>query len=223
MELELNAHEARVLGVLVEKTYTTPEQYPLSLNAATNGCNQKSNRDPRLEFSEAEVTVALKGLQMKHLVGSSFQAGGRVEKWMQTAKGHLSIGDEDLAVLAELLLRGPQAPGELRARASRMRTLANLEALGHALARLLDKGYVRRLSAGAGARAERYAQLLAPELHPDGPAAPGPPATPEESPPRPARADASGALAGRVEGLEERIATLERQLSTLAEKLGEPL
>ena len=223
MELELNAHEARLLGVLVEKAYTTPDQYPLSLNAATNGCNQKSNRDPRVDFSEAEVTVALKGLHMKHLVGSSSRAGGRVEKWIQTAKGHLSIGDEDLAVLAELLLRGPQAPGELRARASRMHSVANLEQLGQALTRLMDKGYIRRLSAGAGSRAERYEQLLAPELHPDGPAAHSPSAASEKSPPRPGRAAASSALAERVDGLEARIATLERQLSSLAEKLGEPL
>ena len=81
MAVQLNAHEARVLGVLVEKAMTTPDIYPLSLNAVTNGCNQRSNRDPEVDFSEAEVTVALTGLQMKHLAGGVTPAGSRVQKW----------------------------------------------------------------------------------------------------------------------------------------------
>ena len=121
MDVELNAHEARVLGVLIEKCLTTPDQYPLSLNAATNGCNQKSNRNPMVDFSEAEVTVAITGLQYKHLAGASTPAGSRVEKYRHNAGAHFKIDDRDMAVLAELLIRGPQSPGELRTRANRMR------------------------------------------------------------------------------------------------------
>jgi len=228
METELNAHEARVLGVLIEKAFTTPDQYPLSLNAATNGSNQKSNRNPVVDFAEAEVVVAFQGLQMKHLAGSTFPAGSRVEKWHHSAKEHLSLNDAELAVLAELMLRGPQAQGELRTRASRMRTIANLEELGQVLARLIDKGYVRRLAPGPGSRAERYAQTLAAGLHPDGEAVPqAAPASvaaaagPAVSAPRPARP--ATPLEGRVDELERQVTRLRTQLADLAEKLGEPL
>ena len=121
--------EARVLGVLVEKGYSTPDQYPLSLNAVANGCNQKSNRDPIVDFSEAEVRIALQGLRMKGFVGVSVPAGSRVEKWHHNAKETLKLEERDLAVLAELMLRGPQTAGELRGRAKRMRDIPNLEVL----------------------------------------------------------------------------------------------
>jgi len=225
MEANLNAHEARVLGVLVEKAFTTPEQYPLSLNAATNGCNQKSNRHPVVDFSEAEVTVALQGLQFKHLVGSSTPSGSRVEKYRHNAGQHLSVGDRELAVLAELLLRGPQTPGELRARATRMCTIASLDELEIALQKLIDKGYVQRLPPEPGSRAERFGQLLAAGLHPD--AAPGH----EPRAEAPARAvapptslaPAGSPLADRVAALEHDVARLRAQLRGLAVKLGEVL
>lgn len=219
MHVELNAHEARTLGVLIEKAFTTPDQYPLSLNALTNGCNQKSNRDPVVDFSEAEVTVALQGLVMKHLAGSLLPAGGRVEKFRHNAHQHLGLGDGELAVLAELLMRGPQAPGELRTRASRMRPVASLGDLAALLERLIERGHVERLPPASGSRAERYAQTLARGLHPDAPAdaprAPGATA----APPAPAPAG----LGSRVEALEQEVAALRRQLRGLAEKLGEPL
>jgi len=231
MDGELNAHEARVLGVLVEKDFTTPDQYPLSLNAAMSGSNQKSNRDPVLHFSEAEVHVALQGLQQKHLAGGTQPMGSRVEKFHHNAAAHLGLDERELAVLAELLLRGPQIPGELRARASRMRDLPSLEALSQVLARLMEKGYVVRLPPRAGSRSERYAQRLAPTLHPDGepePAASPEPAKPTEPAPAVPRLATSSsaprpALEDRVRRLEGEVTELRRLLQRLAESLGERL
>ena len=126
MDISLNSHEARVLGVLIEKAYTTPDQYPLSLNGATNGCNQKSNRDPKVDFSEAEVRIALQGLRMKGLAGGAVLAGSRVEKFRHNAKEILKVGERAIAVMAELMLRGPQTAGELRTRAKRMLSLIHI-------------------------------------------------------------------------------------------------
>jgi len=229
MDVHLNAHEARVLGVLIEKALTTPDQYPLSLNATTNGCNQKSNRDPVVDFSEAEVTVGLQGLLHKHLAGSGYPSGGRVEKHHHNALEHLSLDTHGLAVLAELLLRGPQAPGALRTRASRMQRFEDLEQLGRTLESLQAVGMVKRLPPAPGSRAERYVQLLAPDLHLDedpvpGMASPAPVATtgsPTGSPiPAPS---GSPPLEARVAALETEVANLRRALSSLAEQLGEPL
>lgn len=210
METSLNGHEARVLGVLVEKAFTTPDQYPLSLNGATNGCNQKSNRDPVLDFSEAEVRVALHGLRMKGLVGVSVPSGSRVEKYRHNAKEALKLGDRALAVLAELLLRGPQTSGELRTRAKRMRDVSSPDALEEALGALEELGFARPQ---AGGRATRWAQTICPELHPDAErAAPGSGA--------PTAAAASASAPDRVEELEGRIGALERTVQRLVAELG---
>ena len=163
MDISLNGHEARTLGVLVEKAFTTPDQYPLSLNALTNGCNQKSNRAPVTDYSEAEVTVALTGLRHKHLAGASLGAGSRVERWRHNALEGLKVGERALAVLAELLLRGPQAPGELRTRCNRMRSVPSQEDLAQVLAELEGLGMVERIRGG---RADRWGQTLCPESGP---------------------------------------------------------
>jgi len=230
MDVHLNAHEARVLGVLIEKALTTPDQYPLSLNATTNGCNQKSNRDPVVDFSEAEVTVGLQGLLHKHLGGSGYPSGGRVEKHHHNAQEHLSLDKHGLAVLAELLLRGPQAPGALRTRASRMQTFEDLEQLGRTLESLQAAGMVRRLPPAPGSRAERYVQLLAPDLHLDEgpvPSTPSPasvaPASVPSSPAPPPALGGSNPLETRLTALETEVASLRAALSDLAEQLGEPL
>ncbi|MEE2941740.1 MAG: YceH family protein [Planctomycetota bacterium] len=210
METSLNGHEARVLGVLIEKAFTTPDQYPLSLNGATNGCNQKSNRDPVLDFSEAEVRVALQGLRMKGLVGVSVPSGSRVEKYRHNAKETLKLGERALAVLSELLLRGPQTAGELRTRAKRMRDVTAPDALEEALGALEEHGFARPL---AGGRATRWAQSICPELHPDG----------EQTAPdgaAPAAAAAPASAPDRVAELERRVEALERTVQRLAADLG---
>lgn len=224
--MQLNAHEARVLGVLIEKTFTTPEQVPLTLNAATNGCNQKSCRLPVLDFSQAEVTVALAGLQMKQLAGGSFPAGSRVEKWHHTAGEHLSLGPRELALLAELLLRGPQSPAELRARAGRMHSLSKDE-VSQGLAKLVERHYARHLPAGGGARSERWMQTLAPERdvdeHSTPQASPEAEASSKFEPQAREQALAEPEANDRVGQLEERIARLEGQLRNLARELGTKL
>jgi len=214
--------------VLIEKAFTTPEQYPLSLNALTNGSNQKSNRDPVVDYMEAELVVALQGLTMKGLAGRVTGAGSRVEKFRHNGLERLGVDEAGLAVLAELLMRGPQAPGELRARVNRMVAVPTLEALGAHLEALEAQGYVRRLPPAPGSRAERVAQLLAPGLHAEAAAAPSPAREPAV-----ARAPAgagshaladpapvTGGLAGRVAALEGEVALLRRQLERLARDLG---
>lgn len=214
MDISLNSHEARVLGVLIEKAFTTPDQYPPSLNAVTNGCNQKSNRNPIVDFSEAEVRIALQGLRMKGLMGVSVPAGSRVEKYRQNGKETLKLGEKALGVLAELLIRGPQTAGELRTRAKRMRDLPDLAALDECLQELDQAGYIRTLPGG---RATRYIQTLCPELHPDGPEAD---AAPAAAPPRPASAAAPAPSPSRIEELEERVARLEATVERLVTELG---
>ncbi|MBL8860849.1 MAG: DUF480 domain-containing protein [Planctomycetes bacterium] len=230
---KLDPIEARLLGVLVEKELTTPEQYPLSLNALTAGCNQKSNRDPVLEFSEAEVHAATGKLIVKGWAGAVHPAGSRVERFRHNAAEVLGVGRAQIAILAELLLRGPQQPGELRARAARMVELPTQPALLEALEPLLARGLVARLEREPGARAESYGQTLAPLAHPPRTAAAGAshgaaphPAALPTPPVAPAPAVTPGELAAvdrRVSELAAEIQLLRRQLSNLAWKLGEKL
>jgi len=133
--------ERRVLGVLIEKAKTTPDAYPLSLNALVTGCNQKSNRDPVLNLSDAEVVNALPGLQSKTLV-NRLQGSGRVERWRHIAYETWKVDKVELAILSELLLRGPQTEGELRGRASRMEPIDDLDQLRAVLKRLAQRQFV---------------------------------------------------------------------------------
>jgi uncharacterized protein len=217
-EIRLEPVEARALGVLVEKALTTPEQYPLTLNAVVNGANQKSNRDPVLDLSDDAVSEALDGLIGKELVRKVFPGNSRVDKYCHTGTSTLKIEIGQLALLAELLLRGPQTVAELRARVERMVDIGSPERLAELLEPLLQRGMVQRIPSGRGYRAERVAQLLCPDLHPlDAPS--GGAATVVEGMPAPTRA----ALADRVDTLEATVRRLEQQLRSLAEKLGEPL
>jgi uncharacterized protein YceH (UPF0502 family) len=136
----LTLHEKRVLGVLVEKAKTTPDVYPLSINALVTGCNQKSNRDPVLDLSDLEVEDVLAGLQKKGLAIKI--TGGRVIRWRHGLYEAWRVDKVELAVLAELLLRGPQTEGELRGRASRMEPIDDLDALRGVLKRLAERRLV---------------------------------------------------------------------------------
>ena len=228
MELELNAHEARILGVLIEKALTTPDQYPLTLNALINGCNQKSNRDPVVDFTEAEVTVGLTGLRVKGIAGCHVPVGSRVEKWSEGAAAKLHLDPPSLAVMAELLMRGAQQPGELRTRANRMAAIPTQDALHATLSALQEAGLVERLAPAPGTRAERWRQKLAVALHVDGDApVPGQSQSPAQAQ-APAYAGTPAPLPGtagpkdddRVTALEARVAALEARLTELADALG---
>ena len=217
-ELRLEPYEARVLGVLVEKALTTPEQYPLTLNAAVSGANQKVNRDPLLALSDDEVSEALDGLIDKELGRKVFPGNSRVDKFCHTGTSTLKIEIAQLALLAELMMRGPQTLAELRTRAGRMVPIESPERLAELLAPLEQRGLVERIAPGRGFRAERVAQRLCPGLHPlDGPveASAGAPDDPH--------APSRSALADRLQTLEATVARLERQLRLLSDKLGEPL
>jgi uncharacterized protein YceH (UPF0502 family) len=167
MNIELSAHEARVLACLVEKQITTPEQYPLSLNAITNACNQKSNRDPVLELSEIEVQALIDSLSRRHLVLERSGFGSRVPKYQHrfcnTEFSVLQFTPQERAIVCELLLRGPQTPGELRSRAARMAEFtdaAQVEAALEALATREGGPLVQRLAREPGRRESRYAHLF---------------------------------------------------------------
>lgn len=167
MDTILNNVEVRVLGCLVEKELTTPEYYPLSLNALTNACNQKSNREPVLTLEEADVVRALDSLRFKQLALQSAE-GGRVPKYRHALVEKLRFPPAELAVLAELLLRGPQTVGELRTRAERMHAFPDLAAVEGVLEELLARTppLVTRLPRQPGRKESRYAHLFSgePEL-----------------------------------------------------------
>jgi hypothetical protein len=219
--LELDALEARVLGVLIEKELTTPEQYPLSLNALNSGANQKSNRDPVLELSESDLRAAIERLRRKSLVGAAHGAGARVERYRHLAGAVWELSQPELAVLAELLLRGPQMPGELRSRADRMSPFESLDALGATLEGLRQKGFVRRLEPLPGARAPQWEQIVAERGAP----AAGPAqartslqegALPIRSVAEPAPARPGTPAPAASPSLEARVSALEAELARLA-------
>jgi uncharacterized protein len=167
MNIELTPQEARIIGCLIEKQITTPDQYPLSLNALVNACNQKSNRDPVLELDEGTVQRTLDALSKKHFVAERSGFGSRVSKYQHrfcnTEYGTLKLDEQELAVTCELLLRGPQTPGELRSRASRMATFADVTDVEATLMRLSERDggpFVTRLVREPGRRESRFAHLF---------------------------------------------------------------
>jgi uncharacterized protein len=160
MQLTLTPVEARVLGALIEKEITTPEYYPLSLNALTNACNQKSNRDPEMQLEENEIRKALNHLESQALVRSI--AESRATKFEHRLQDAFNFYRPEVAIVCELLLRGPQTPGELRTRASRMHPFEELESVHSALQRLSKREppLVAVLPRQAGMKETRYAHLL---------------------------------------------------------------
>ncbi len=167
MNIQLSSAEARVIGCLIEKAITTPDQYPLSLNALTNACNQKSNRDPVMELDERTVQETVDALAKKHLVLEKSGFGSRVPKYQHrfcnTGFGTLEFSPQETAILCELLVRGPQTPGELRTRASRMAEVRDVSEVENALMNLASRGgrSVRRSTA---ARARTPGVALCPSV-----------------------------------------------------------
>ncbi len=159
MDFSLDADEVRVLGSLLEKEITTPEYYPLSLNALVNACNQKSNRDPIVHFDEETVERVLYLLRDKGLLLNMTGAGSRVPKYGHRLSEKLNLGRRELAILCELMVRGPQTLGELRTRAERMHHFDDVSEVESVLDRMPE--LVTKLPRRPGEKEARYAQLLA--------------------------------------------------------------
>jgi hypothetical protein len=195
--------EARVLGALIEKELTTPEYYPLSLNALVNACNQKSNRDPAMNLSEDAVSGALRSLEKQGLAGPADGMDNRVTKYEHRLQEVFNFDRREAAVLCELLVRGPQTPGELRGRASRMHPFDDLGQVQSTLQRLMQREppIVKLLPRQAGTKEARYAQLLSGDVPP----APAPPPEAVRAAPTPD--------GDRVARLESEVAALRRELA----------
>jgi uncharacterized protein YceH (UPF0502 family) len=208
MKIELSANEARVIGCLIEKEITTPDQYPLSLNALTNACNQKTNREPVLDLAETTVQQLVDGLLKKYLVSDkSAGYGGRVTKYKHrfcnTEFGSLKFSKQELGILCVLLLRGPQTPGELRTRTNRLCEFTDAGEVDSTLKGLMEREdgpFVARLARAAGARESRYAHLFSGIIESV--------AETEE----PAETAAGASLSQRVARLEELIAAMQGEI-----------
>ncbi|MDB6086842.1 MAG: hypothetical protein JWN43_4723 [Gammaproteobacteria bacterium] len=213
MNIEFSATEARVIGCLIEKEITTPDQYPLSLNALTNACNQKTNRDPVLELTEATVQQTVDVLMRKHMVSDkSAGYGGRVTKYKHrfcnTEFGSLKFSKQELGIICVLLLRGPQTPGELRSRTNRLCDFADSAEVESALQGLMqreDGPFIARLPRAAGARESRYAHLFSGNIE----------SVAEPVDPDPVAPGTSSTLSQRLALLEEKVADMQLELEAL--------
>lgn len=216
MRMNLTELEIRILGCLMEKELTTPESYPLTLNALAAGCNQKSNRDPVLNLAEEDLLRGLEALGARGLARLT-ATGGRVAKYVHSAGDNLGLAPGARAVLAELMLRGPQTAAELRSRCERMAEMGDLAAVEEILLQLQRHGppLVTRLPRQAGRKEQRYVQLFA-----------GMPELPEEEPehvvaapsaPRPRRGNE------HLEHLEQEVGTLRQEIGELRREVEELL
>jgi hypothetical protein len=212
--------ETRVLGSLVEKDITTPDYYPLSLNALVNACNQKNNREPVINLTEEEVRHALETLQEKRLAGPARGADSRVTKYEHLLQEVFNFTRGEIAVFCVMLLRGPQTPGELRGRTERMHHFETLDDVQFSLQRLIqrDPPLVKMLTRQPGTKENRYAHLLAGEI--------------EESvertlPSTPLRASLSAPPRTtsddnhRINRLEEEVADLKTEIASLKQQFAE--
>lgn len=248
--MEPDAVEIRVLGCLIEKQRTTPDAYPLSLNALRLACNQSTNRDPVVQYDEEAIRDALQRLYRRGWTRLASGHGSRASKYRHLLDEALRLAPDEIALLAVLMLRGPQTPGELKQRSERLHPFGDLGAVQETLDRLIGRDLVVRLARRPGQKEERFQQLLGGG---DGaeeaasPPAPGPaavrqsaPATPQAQPaaasaaaPAPSGPDplveriaaVEQALAGlrdeRIAALEREVGELRSELATLREALGE--
>ena len=221
----LDANERRVLGTLIEKGKTTPDQYPLSLNALVTGCNQKSNRDPVTMLDEEQVMRAVRSLQACGAAAEVF-GSGKIPRYRHLAYEWLGVGKEELAILGELLLRGAQTEGDLRVRAGRMDPIADLDVLRGHLDALAARGLVVWLSPPGRGRMLTHGLLPAEKLEKvrsqlgtAAAAADGRPPAAGGSADRPAAGEQPG-LEGRVAQLERDLAELRAKVDALAASLG---
>jgi uncharacterized protein YceH (UPF0502 family) len=204
VDIVLSEVEARALGAMIEKDITTPDYYPLSLNALVNACNQKNNRDPVMSLDEASVREALRRLQEKHLAGPAGGADSRVTKYEHRIQEVFNFTRAETAVLCVLLLRGPQTPGELRGRTERMFRFEELSDVQSTLQRLIERepSLVKMLPRQPGTKESRYVHLLAGDV--EGYEAP---------------AESAGAAHGP--STDSRVAHLEAEVAQLRNEIAE--
>ena len=207
--MEPDQVELRVLGCLLEKQRTTPDAYPLTLNSLRLACNQSTNRDPVVDYGESEIRGALERLGRRGWTRMA-SWGGRAMKYRHILGDALGVSNGELALLAVLILRGPQTPGELKGRSERLHAFDSLDEVEQTLAALSERELVRALPRRPGQKEQRYEQLLGDATEEEDSAEPlaaAEPAAPDAEPPSPA-------------GLEERVARLEREVAALRAELG---
>jgi uncharacterized protein len=211
--MEPDAVELRVVGCLVEKQRTTPDAYPLSLNALRLACNQSTNRDPVVAYDEQTVSDALRRLAQRGWTRLASGAGSRARKYRHLLPEALGVGDDELALLAVLVLRGPQTPGELKQRSERLHPFPDLAAVQGALERLRERELVARQPRRPGQKEERFEQVLGGgDEAADGEA----PAVSEEAPPAAAAPEED-----RLDRLERELSALRAEVASLREALGD--
>jgi len=211
VNIVLNPAEARVLGALVEKDITTPDYYPLSLNALINACNQKNNREPVTNFDEETVRLALRNLSDKQLAGMAHGADSRVTKYEHRLQEVFNFTRPETAILCVLLLRGPQTPGELRGRTERMHRFEDLDEVLSGLQQLMrrDPPLAKALGRRPGTKEIRYAHLLSGDVEA------------WEPPAETASFSAGSADAERIIQLEEQVVALRNEVAELKQQMAE--
>ena len=210
MTIVLNPAEARVLGALVEKDITTPDYYPLSLNALINACNQKNNREPVTNFDEETVRLALRNLSDKRLAGPASGADGRVTKYEHRMQEVFNFTRQETALICVLLLRGPQTPGELRGRTERMYQFEHLDDVLSGLQQLMrrEPPLAKALGRRPGTKEIRYAHLLSGDVE-------------AWEPPAETASSSGSADAERLIQLEEQVAALRGEVAELKQQMAE--
>jgi uncharacterized protein YceH (UPF0502 family) len=210
VNIVLNSAEARVLGALIEKDITTPDYYPLSLNALVNACNQKNNREPVTSYDEETVRLALRNLSDKRLAGPASGADGRVTKYEHRVQEVFNFTRQETALICVLLLRGPQTPGELRGRTERMHQFEHLDDVLAGLQQLIrrDPPLAKALGRRPGTKEVRYAHLLSGDVE-------------AWEPPAETASSSGSADAERLIQLEEQVATLRSEVAELKQQMAE--
>jgi uncharacterized protein len=225
--MEPDAVEIRVLGCLIEKQRATPDVYPLSLNSLRLACNQSTNRDPVVEYDEQAVVEALRRLALRGWTRLASGAGSRARKYRQMLDDAFGLDDAEISVLAVLMLRGPQTPGELKQRGQRLHDFADLAAVQETLDRLVERGQVTRHSRRPGQKEDRYEQLLGGDsVQPATPSEPDSGGEPEAIAPGASGAapDPGAALTpaeDRLTRLEREVVELRSELASLRADLGD--
>ena len=218
--MEPDAVEIRVLGCLIEKQRTTPDIYPLTLNSLRLACNQSTNRDPVVDYDENTIRSAIERLVQRKWATLASWSNRRSMKYRHTLDGALGLDDAETSVLAVLMLRGAQTPGELKARTERLHSFGDMGELSGALGRLIERGLAERLDRRPGQREERYEHLLSEDAEPAQAASVDVGTASVEEAPEPDRAPPPASGSERIERIERQLAELRAEIKALREELG---